>query len=559
MSLNNKKGSQKMRKKIGLICSVLVLSLMGATQAFALSDTKKSDITVTHVDYDGLSKSEKASINKGTPEIDVSQDTYNIKMIYQKISGGKELPNTGVNAVSPLVFIGVVLLAVGLMLYFKKTGRVNLFGIVIVGTIIAVGAIGAMNIYADSTVLIQDTTVTIQKGEIFSQTPEKIDGYRYLGYIYTSENNPDEVIEDKESLVEVNYRDELGNSLAKTTQIKGIVNKPYKIEVLNIEGYQFIEFKGNHEGVFTTDKQTVTAVYRKNDFKIGSVTIRYQDSLGNAIKPDLNLTGTVGSVFKVDIPKITNYTFDHIENLGNALFTKEHQIITLVYNKVIAEGNLVVKYRDVEGNTIKPQKVITGTVGSAYAVSVDDINEYQFVKFVGNNIGTFTEEQQEVTIVYEKETKYMTTVIRFKRVQNGLPTENNVALPDLSKFQTKPLDFSNYYLKFKEPITSGVIKVPYGEVLETVTIENREFKLDLLPTEIELNTYYTDVNNVEQESFASIEPKRNGYTGDGSVTNGGYSDYKAVLGDVPEITYDEVTKTVTVTYTCMYIPVIIDF
>ncbi|QNN60359.1 MucBP domain-containing protein [Erysipelothrix inopinata] len=687
-----------MRKKIGLLCMVLVMSLMGATQTFALSDTKKSEITVSHINYDNLSDSEKASIIKDSSEISVTQDVYNIRMIYSKITGGNELPNTGLNSVSPFIFIGVALLAIGLMLLFKKTGKGNLFGLVILGTIIAVGAIGAMNIYADASTLIQDTTLTVTKGEAFTPKPEHIQGYKYLGYIVAAKDNPDEVVEDKEGIVEVHYQDETGNVLANKTQVKGVVNKPFKIEVVDLEGYQFIEFRGNSEGRFTIEKQTVTAIYRKNDSKVGFVTLRYHDTLGNAIKPEMKLTGGIGSVFKVDIPKISNYTFNHIENLGNALFTKEHQVITLVYDKVIKNGNLTVNYQDIDGNTIRPTKIMTGSIGSTYTVSIDMIDGYEFVKFVGNNIGLFTEQQQEVivqyrkivssigkvtieyrdetgtplkpnnvlsgevgtgfevdipeidgykfkeisnpgnntflvedqiititynklltegtvlvnyhdmlgnqikdpvtltgvtgssykveapiidgyqfkefqgnfegtftasnqevTVVYDKAVKYMTTVVKFKHVQNGYPTKDFIAVPDLSRYQAEVIDFSNYYLKFNEPITNRTVVVKYGEELESVTLSNWEFNINDLPKEVQLNTFYLDENGVEKESFGSYSQSQNGYIGDGSTEYGGFVDFKASLAETPIITYDENSKTVYVTYTCMYIPVIIDF
>lgn len=677
---------------------VLVMSLMGATQTFALSETKKSEITISHIDYDNLSDSEKDSIIKDSSEISITQDVYNIRMIYSKITRGNELPNTGLNAVSPVIFIGVALLAIGLMLLFKKTGKGDLFGLVILGTIIAVGAIGAMNIYADSSTLIQDTTLTVSNGEVFTPKPEHIDGYKYLGYIVTTKNNPDEIVEDKEGIVEVHYQDETGNVIANTTQVKGVVNKPFKIDVVDLDGYQFIEFSGNSEGLFTIEKQTVTAIYRKNDSKVGSVTLRYHDTLGNAIKPEMKLTGDIGSVFKVDIPKISNYTFNHIENLGNALFTQNHQVITLVYDKVVMNGNLTVNFQDVDGNTIKPTKIMTGAIGSAYTVSIDAIDGYEFVKFVGNNIGLFTEQQQEVivqykkmvpamgkvtieyrdetgttlkpnhvlsgevgtgfevnipeidgykfkeinnpgnntflvedqiititynklltegtvlvnyhdtlgnqikdpvtltgitggsykieapviggyqfkefqgiseglftasnqevTVVYDKAVKYMTTVVNFKHVQNGYPTKDFISVPDLSRYQTNFIDFSNYYLKFDEPITNRTVVVKYGEELKSVTLSNWEFNVDDLPKEILLNTFYLDENGVEKESFGSYSQSQNGYIGDGSTEYGGYVDFKASLGEIPIITYDENSKTVYVTYICMYIPVIIDF
>lgn len=677
---------------------VLVMSLMGATQTFALSETKKSEITISHIDYDNLSDSEKDSIIKDSSEISITQDVYNIRMIYSKITRGNELPNTGLNAVSPVIFIGVALLAIGLMLLFKKTGKGDLFGLVILGTIIAVGAIGAMNIYADSSTLIQDTTLTVSNGEVFTPKPEHIDGYKYLGYIVTTKNNPDEIVEDKEGIVEVHYQDETGNVIANTTQVKGVVNKPFKIDVVDLDGYQFIEFSGNSEGLFTIEKQTVTAIYRKNDSKLGSVTLRYHDTLGNTIKPEMKLTGDIGAVFKVDIPKISNYTFNHIENLGNALFTQEHQVITLVYDKVVMNGNLIVNFQDVDGNTIRPTKIMTGAIGSTYTISVDTINGYEFVKFVGNNIGLFTEQQQEVivqykkmvpamgkvtieyrdetgttlkpnhvlsgevgtgfevnipeidgykfkeinnpgnntflvedqtititynklltegtvlvnyhdtlgnqikdpvtltgitggsykieapviggyqfkefqgiseglftasnqevTVVYDKAVKYMTTVVNFKHVQNGYPTKDFISVPDLSRYQTNFIDFSNYYLKFDEPITNRTVVVKYGEELKSVTLSNWEFNVDDLPKEILLNTFYLDENGVEKESFGSYSQSQNGYIGDGSTEYGGYVDFKASLGEIPIITYDENSKTVYVTYICMYIPVIIDF
>ncbi|WP_239257418.1 MucBP domain-containing protein, partial [Listeria ilorinensis] len=81
-------------------------------------------------------------------------------------------------------------------------------------------------------------------------------------------------------------------------------------------------------------------------------------------------------------------------------YKTEDQTITYVYEK--AQGNVIVKYVDEEGNEIAETETLTGEVSADYETIAKDIAGYQLKETPENAIGTYTTEDQTVTYVYEK-------------------------------------------------------------------------------------------------------------------------------------------------------------
>ena len=66
------------------------------------------------------------------------------------------------------------------------------------------------------------------------------------------------------------------------------------------------------------------------------------------------------------------------------------------------EGTVVVHYLDQEGNKLEADMTLNGKVGEAFTTKEKAIDGYSFKDVQGNAIGTFTEQAQEVTYIYEK-------------------------------------------------------------------------------------------------------------------------------------------------------------
>lgn len=67
------------------------------------------------------------------------------------------------------------------------------------------------------------------------------------------------------------------------------------------------------------------------------------------------------------------------------------------------QSQITVKYEDVNGKTLKEEKIITGYVDEEYKLEREEIEDYNFVEVKGSETGKFTEENQTVIFVYEKQ------------------------------------------------------------------------------------------------------------------------------------------------------------
>ncbi|WP_010053256.1 MucBP domain-containing protein, partial [Carnobacterium maltaromaticum] len=83
------------------------------------------------------------------------------------------------------------------------------------------------------------------------------------------------------------------------------------------------------------------------------------------------------------------------------VFTDQPQIVTYIYEKV--EGAPVkVNYQDKEGNELAPTEILTGKIGTPYSVKEKPIKDWLLKIEPENAKGTFTDQPQTVTYVYEK-------------------------------------------------------------------------------------------------------------------------------------------------------------
>jgi len=65
---------------------------------------------------------------------------------------------------------------------------------------------------------------------------------------------------------------------------------------------------------------------------------------------------------------------------------------------------VTIHYVDEHGNTLKPDKTLTGSLGDTYKTEPLSINGYTLVKTTGQETGTYTSSDQSVTYTYRKDT-----------------------------------------------------------------------------------------------------------------------------------------------------------
>lgn len=205
--------------------------------------------------------------------------------------------------------------------------------------------------------------------------------------------------------VTVKYLDLHGKNIANDIVKSGNIGEDYTTEQKNIEGYSFKEVQGDISGQFQNQPQTVIYVYTKNPVISANVTVNYVDEDGNQISEDVIKSGNIGDIYNTEQKDINGYTFKEVKGNTTGQLTDQAQTVTYVYRKnkipnII--GTILVKYIDIEGNSISGDIVKSGTVGEDYNTEKKDIWGYTFKEVKGNKTGQFTEQVQIVTYVYAK-------------------------------------------------------------------------------------------------------------------------------------------------------------
>lgn len=157
-------------------------------------------------------------------------------------------------------------------------------------------------------------------------------------YVYTKE-----VIKNGKVVVE--YVDTNNNEIAPQQTIEGIVGDSYDAStseyVPEISGYILDDSKlpNNAKGFITSDSQTVTYVFSKEEAKSGNVIVRYLDTNSQEIATQKVVNGIVGDSYNVSgvdyINIIEGYTLNESKLPTNATgtFGESEIVVDYIYDK----------------------------------------------------------------------------------------------------------------------------------------------------------------------------------------------------------------------------------
>ncbi|WP_164506586.1 MucBP domain-containing protein [Lapidilactobacillus mulanensis] len=272
-------------------------------------------------------------------------------------------------------------------------------------------------------------------------------------YIYTK----DPVIG---SNVTVHYQDEAGNQIAPNDTLTGFVGDDYHSTQLRIAGYTFKEVENDNAiGKFTTEKQTVTYIYTKNPVVGADVTVHYQDEAGNPIAPDKILSGNIGETYQSEKLVLPGYTFKEVQGNVTGAFTADAQTVKYIYTKdPVVGGGVTVNYQDDKGQTIAPDKILSGNIGEAYETEKLDISGYTFREVQGQTSGTFAENAQTVTYIYTKNPVAGADVAVHYQDEAGNPiTPDKILSGNIGDaYQTEKLAVTGYTFKAVEGNVTGI-------------------------------------------------------------------------------------------------------
>ncbi|HEM8039017.1 TPA: MucBP domain-containing protein, partial [Klebsiella aerogenes] len=133
------------------------------------------------------------------------------------------------------------------------------------------------------------------------------------------------------------------------------------------------------------------------------------------------LNGKIGLPYQTTAKSINGWTVKAIPANANGTFTDQAQTVTYVYERTEA-APVTVKYVDEESNELATSDTLNGEIGLPYQSTAKSINGWTVKETPANANGTFTEQAQTVTYVYEK-TKSNQPIIP----PTNIDKENNIS------------------------------------------------------------------------------------------------------------------------------------
>ncbi|WP_261806461.1 MucBP domain-containing protein [Lapidilactobacillus luobeiensis] len=264
--------------------------------------------------------------------------------------------------------------------------------------------------------------------------------------------------------VTVHYQDVEGNKIADSEVLEGDVGTKYQAEKKQVADYTFKETHGADSGQFTVANQEVTFIYEKVVAQ-GKVTVHYQDVDGNKIADPEVLKGEVGTEYHAEKKQVADYTFKEVIGADSGQFTVADQEVTLIYEKVVAQGKVTVHYQDVDGNQIADPEVLEGDVGTKYQAEKKQVADYTFKETHGADSGQFTATNQEVTFIYEKVVAQGKVTVHYQDVEGNKIADSAELKGNVgTEYQAEKKQVADYTFKEVIGADSGQFKEAEQEV-----------------------------------------------------------------------------------------------
>ncbi len=180
--------------------------------------------------------------------------------------------------------------------------------------------------------------------------------------------------------------------------------------ILPYFGNQFVELMANMRSALYQDIDTKPSSYvywevaHRGRHGVDVAEVKFGKPGGNLVtqqvlRTENNNWKVYSGYYKIPVGKIkTRFQFEGVsdtsDTVGNFLdgirFTSEYR-----------GSNVIVEYKDTLGNQLATSDSYKGPVGGSYSVTPKDIPGYTLVKTEGNPNGTYTDQDQKVTFIYE--------------------------------------------------------------------------------------------------------------------------------------------------------------
>lgn len=207
-----------------------------------------------------------------------------------------------------------------------------------------------------------------------------------------------------QSTATLNFFNAFTKQVIQNPQINtGMIYSPYAFSAPLLPGYQFNESltdKSKLSGTYQTANTNINLYYDKES----SVTVNFLDSqTKQPLQRARTLSGFEGQPYTVTASEISDYRLNTKNSASlTGTYQAENQSINLYYDK---KSTVTLKAigEDSHGNKTPLQTLatLTGYVGDTYSQALPHLQNYKFPSAPAT--GTFTENDQNINIIYMKE------------------------------------------------------------------------------------------------------------------------------------------------------------
>ncbi|PLS34532.1 cell wall anchor protein [Carnobacterium maltaromaticum] len=308
----------------------------------------------------------------------------------------------------------------------------------------------------------------------FSTDSRKNNKVYYSGVVVQPFSN-----EIKAAPVTVKYLDEKGTELALAEVLTGKVGEAYEATEKMIHGWGIKEIHGEVKGIYTEEAQEVAYIYER--VESAPVTTYYQDEEGNELATPEVLIGKVGEPYETNGKQVNGWEIIDIPGNANGVYTEEAQEVVYLYERKKA-APITVKYQDIEGNIVEPTIQLAGDIGEPYTAEKKEIEGYSIKEVIGNPVGVFSEQEQEILFIYKKiEEQSANIVVRYQDNRGNKIEEDTIVeglIGEAYSIESKAID--GYTFKEAKGDISGLFSKDKQEVTFIYVKDNAN--LALTPT-----------------------------------------------------------------------------
>ena len=227
-----------------------------------------------------------------------------------------------------------------------------------------------------------DAAYTAQKKEVTGYNFLRVDGsetgtfkaeIQKVKYIYQAIPKP-------RGTVNVLYVDEADQPVADAETLEGEVDTAYTATQKEVREYNFLRVEGDRQGTFATEAKTVKFVYQPANLppNNGAVNVRYVDETNDDLLPPVDMAGLLGDNYQTEEKAVEGYRLSYVSGETQGTYASQKHYVTYVYAspRTKARGKVVVRYKTVKGETLHPDVVTTGYVGTDAPIEVKKFENY---------------------------------------------------------------------------------------------------------------------------------------------------------------------------------------